>query len=192
MKNLLSKGGGFTLKEIKNRPYDFDIDYEIETYKHIGKKVKKSHRNRKLYSICNTYSEWEKHVKNTLHIEILNYGDFIHWLNEKLRQAETFVEIIKCVLIPIYIALISVLDSFFPNIDQQMSLQMSLRMSLRMYQNGKVFVSLAIIAVVVFFSVSILNNEMQKVSFWKDYIKIAKSCGDSENNRSRYMQKLYE
>lgn len=41
-----------------------------------------------LYMICNTYSEWENHVKEIVNTNIFNRKDFLHWLYDKRNFEE--------------------------------------------------------------------------------------------------------
>ena len=38
--------------------------------------------------ICNTYSEWENHVKEIVNTNIFNRKDFLHWLYDKRNFEE--------------------------------------------------------------------------------------------------------
>lgn len=122
----MKKGKGQKQQNTLYRPYGIDMKYEYKTYKYVGKDYgdrksasrgwvgnlkrwlrKKKNKKQGRYAICNTYTQWEEHVKNVIKKEMINYEDFIHWMYEERNKAETELEIIKLVLVPIYIALIA-------------------------------------------------------------------------------------
>lgn len=144
----------------------YGVDNEKKVYRKIGKDYSEAlskNQSRKLkrrkYTICNTYSEWEKHIKRNLPIEIINYDDFLHWTERNLRRSENYVEAVKCILIPIYITLASLAEIFLQSIDS----------SIRLYF---IVIFLAIIAGSSGYG---LNRKIEEINFWKDYIKIAQT-----------------
>lgn len=137
-------------KNVKNF-YGFDEKYEFLTYKRIGSDYGKPKNGEEKYSICNTYSEWENHVKSTLPLGILNYEDFIHWLNRHLQNAKVLSDVVKLAVIPTYILMIS----------------------LAIELDNK-FVMAFVIMVCILLSISYCYKYERKVHFWDDYINIAK------------------
>ena len=156
------------MKKDKYNPYGFDKQYEFKTYKRIGRDYVKALPKRKRYTTCNTYSEWEKYVINKAPIEILNYGDFIHWLNGQLRVEEIFLEAIKCIMIPVYIALLSISEAIVSEINARYNMPA---------WKGIVILSI----IIVIFSIIILYDSIEKVNFWKDYIKIVEGCRQNKD-----------
>ena len=132
--------------------YGFNTQYEFNTYKKIGKDYGKLPRYEEKYTICNTYSDWEKYVKMKLPLNILNYEDFIHWLNNQLRFSKEMLDLIRGVLVPIYITLISI------GIEKK---DMALIICLML--------------LVTSFSGYEYKTWKQKADFWEDYINIAKA-----------------
>lgn len=119
-------------KKSNYTPYNLNISYEQKTYKYVGYTygdyttankglllnlrrfyLKKKNKNEKNFKFCNTYSEWETHIKTIIKTDMLNYNDFLHWLKAQKRNTETFLESIKGILIPIYIALFSISNTFY-------------------------------------------------------------------------------
>lgn len=166
------------MKKIDYEPYKLNIDYEFKTYKNVGKdygdaknankgwiqnflRFMRRWKNREQtdYKFCNTYSDWEKHVQNILNKHILNYSDMIHWLIRKRNIEKTYLDSVKAILIPIYIALIQIYEIF---IDNSIS------------RNARLPVVISIIVVVIVFSMIILNGVIEKVNFYDDFIEIAK------------------
>lgn len=100
----------------KNTPYYFNEKYEYKTHKKVGADYKKSktrnrikNANRKAYKICDTYSEWKKHIENTIRKDFTNREDCLHWLYDLRRDSEKDLQIAKNVQIPLYIAVISLI-----------------------------------------------------------------------------------
>lgn len=165
-------------------PYGIKINYELKTYKLVGKDYGDSqtasmglianlrrryrkwrNRKQKIYAFCDTYTEWESHVKRILNKNIINSNDLLHWLYYKRNYEQQFLEAVKTVLIPIYIALIT-LTNFFVEI------------SGREYN---ILTILSVIILIVLASSKYLYEAMDKVSFHDDFIKIAESEFMSES-----------
>lgn len=164
------------MKKQKYKPYFFDYKYERRTYKYIGRDYgdsitankgwirnftrwfRKNIYNRKesKYKICNTYEEWECYVKNKLPMR-KDYKNYIHWLIDKRRLAESELEIVKAILIPIYIAFLS-MEEFFDS--EEVSSLWGMLMPI---------MAIAII------SACILYVEKENLDFWNDWIAIINS-----------------
>ncbi|MCH5280926.1 MAG: hypothetical protein J1E61_05605 [Lachnospiraceae bacterium] len=148
--------------------YGLNIRYEINTYKYVGhdypnqpflKKyriVRLIKRIMKKYTVCNNYTEWEKHVQNAINKDIINPKDFIRWLYRKKDIEEQFLEAIKSILIPIYIAIFPLMDYFgkIPEKDVE----------------GFILFGLILI---VSISSKYLYDTFEKVNFYRDFIEIA-------------------
>ena len=157
--------------------YGVDIRYEVRTHKYVGEdyylnswsKIRRYirkiwNRNEKKYKKCDTYSEWEKYVKSNLQIRILNYEDFICWARMHLRNSQKWLEGVKCVLIPIYIAMISVCQ---------------ILSSVTAAEFNFIFL-LSLLVLILCFSVKILVGAQDQVNFWVDYISIAQKAKKDE------------
>lgn len=164
--------------KIKYKPYGIDLNYEMKTYKNVGcdygnaqsadlgrlfnlKRFWRKRKNREQteYRFCDTYSDWEKHVQAVLPNNICNYADMLHWLEGKRNNAKTQLEMTKSILIPIYIALLTIYEIFLkPYTDVLMK---------------RIFVLIAIIMVIII-AVSVLTNDIKTINFYDDFIKIAK------------------
>lgn len=155
------------------KPYGMNIEYELKTYKYVGRDYgelktanrgwfsnftrflrKKVNKKQNRYCACNTYSEWKLHVKGILKKEILNYNDFLHWLYQQKRNAEIFLDSVKTILIPLYVAMISV-SNLFPE-----------------GEAGETSILIAIF-IVALFSAIYLSKAEEKVQFYNDFIEIA-------------------
>lgn len=156
--------------------YGLDFEYEFETYKHVGKDYgncknankglilnitrffrkhvtnKKEHK----YKFCNTYSEWEEQVQKVLLHNVCNNEDMLHFLYQKKRDAKVFLEGIKVILIPIYIALLQMIDIFYTS------------------TTGKGAFTIVIMVIITMVSTCVLGDAMKKVYFLDDFIQIAK------------------
>ncbi len=158
----------------KYTPYMIDIEYELRTYKHIGKDygnaqsadlgripnlcrfIRKSrNREQTQYKFCNTYSDWEEHIRKVLNKNIINYGDMIHWLTYERNYAKQNLEAIKAVLIPIYISFMGLYNVFGGE------------------GSNPFTVLVVIILCIVVISICVLHGASEKVDFFEDCIKIA-------------------
>lgn len=164
------------MKKQKYKPYFFDYKYELKTYKYIGvdygdsisankgwlqnarRWFRKHIYNRadSKYKICDTYEDWEIHVKSKLPMRT-DYKNYIHWLIMQKQLAERELEIVKAILIPIYIALLSMKEIFFLN------------------KTPDLGTTLTFIVIILFASCYILWIENENLDFWNDWIEIAHS-----------------
>ena len=154
------------------KPYGFDMNYEFNTYRNVGKDygtrkdanlglllnirryIRKCIKNKhqKVYKFCHTYTEWENHVKSIIPYDSANYDDMLHWLYRRRRDAECILEATKAILIPIYIALLGI---------KEIS---GLDLNIIEY--------LCMIVVVVIASIVALDEAKEKVDFYEDFIEI--------------------
>ena len=102
----------------KDKLYDFDVDYEYRTHKKVGIDYKNSKsksiivnadKKSKTYKVCDTYSEWKKHIEDTVRKDFANREDFLHWLYDLRRDSEKDLQIAKNIQIPLYIVIISLI-----------------------------------------------------------------------------------
>lgn len=156
------------------KAYGIDTEYEFNTYRYVGKDYgtrksanlgmllnckrffrKNRNKDEKQYKFCDTYSDWEKHIQDVIPKDILNYRDMFHWLHMKKEENKANLESVKCILIPIYVALFSVCATVdFPD-------EISRNIFL-------IIISFFIIWV----SAAALLEAMQKVRFYDDFIKV--------------------
>lgn len=167
------------MKKKRFKPYDIDIEYEQRTYKYVGKdygnsrsahlgfiknvmRFSRKMRNRKQekYAFCNTYSEWESHVKKIVKKDIINSNDLIRWLYHKRNMEKQILEAVKTIVIPLYLAVLTT-SHFFS-------------MKSRSYDISDSVGGFIIIVVMVFGVCSgFLYNAYGKVNFYNDFIRIA-------------------
>ena len=163
------------------QPYGLDIKYEINTYKHVGmdygnrkmanlglrsnckRFIRKSiiNRKEKFYKKCDTYTEWKEHVKEILPKGSNNCEDMLHWLYEKRRKAENLLEAIKAILIPVYIAYLSIVISIF-SIDSGEGANNS----------GRILFFVILVLMIVMISAIVLRDAKRKENFFIDVIHI--------------------
>ncbi len=164
------------MKKQKYKPYFFDYKYELKTYKYIGKDYGDSvtankgwiknvtrwfrkhiyNRADSKYKICNSYEDWEIYVKSKLPMRT-DYKNYIHWLIKQRQLAESELETVKAILIPIYIALLSMKEIFFKRKTPDL---------------GTVLILIIVIAII---SACILWKEKENLDFWNDWIEIVHS-----------------
>ena len=169
------------MKKKRFKPYDIDIEYEQRTYKYVGKdygnsrsahlgfiknvmRFSRKMRNRKQekYAICNTYSEWERHVKKVVKKDIINSNDLIRWLHHKRNVEKQILEAVKIIVIPIYLVILT--TSKFFNIESNS------------YGISNSVGGLMIVIVMVFgVCFELLYNAYGKVNFYNDFIRMAEA-----------------
>ena len=162
---------------MKNRyiPYNVNIKYEKKTYMHVGtdygnRKIankgivrnlvrwvrKKRNREQKKYTICHTYGEWKKHVEELIPTEdSASRDDFIHWLMREKNNEEEYLEAIKIILIPMYIAILSMYEIFWTGSEA-----------------GKFFFMAITMFVVIIVATGLLTSAMDDVKFYEDVLRI--------------------
>lgn len=172
-------------------PYKIDIKYEYRTYRYIGRDYgdrksanigvidnlirclrKEVNKNENYYATCNTYTEWYMHMKTIIPSGKNNSKNMLYWLRKNQKAAKHYLEAIKVVLVPIYIALISIFDIFS---DEKRKLE-----------------GLIIILIMVVLSTFILMKASIKKEFFDDITDIIQEiiterqedCCEHKNNNS--------
>lgn len=175
-------------KKTYSRPYGINIWYEFITYIFVGRDYKirfwkHSYRfiweqKEKVYKICNTYSEWECHVRTVIRECVLetNGKDFIHWLYQLRNRQESYLEGIKTILIPVYLVIISIVDLFIgegttQSAEEEKFMQIILRVAKNSTEKQIVFVSCTMLVVMI--ASFMLYAAKEKIYFYNDFIKIA-------------------
>lgn len=156
----------------KYTPYDFNTKYEYRTHKYVGRdygKLKTSNKriigkksprkNQDRYMVCNTYTEWKRHVKSIIRKDFSNYEDFLHWLYLMKRDSEKGLQIVINVQIPIYIVFVSAI----------MGISNSLDAIIWIVSTVLFVVGYAVIAVLI------LISALSRIHFYNDIIEIAKA-----------------
>ncbi len=186
------------MKKTNYMPYNINLKYEWETYKHIGKDYGNSrianigmranflryvrritNRDEKNYKFCNKYSEWEEHVRYILNRKINNYNDMIHWIVKKQRISQYILTILKAIVIPIYIAIFSLSDTLGAN---EIYEEFLIYYGMQAAHMARTMTYLLIVVLISIIAITLLDNELLKVDFYKDLIDIAnkimseKSC----------------
>lgn len=178
------------MSRVKYKPFNLDMNYELETYKHIGKDYgdaknankglsanflrfvrRWTNRNQVNYKICNTYSDWEAHVECVLNKKIRNYSDMIHWLTGRKRFNVFIQEAVKSVIIPIYIAIFSLYDGLGGReILERCQEHFKPELSQFIYN----FCLCIVLVFITIMALCILYDSINKVHFYEDFICIAK------------------
>lgn len=159
--------------------YGMDMEFEYRTYKYVGKDYgdytsvnlglirniirfvrKKRNQKQKKYIFCNTYTEWENHVKQVVKKDIINSIDLLHWLYRKKNASIQLLEATKAVLIPIYIAMLSITNVVIGKFENYSYIFITL-----------LYGMLAMI--IAYFSAVYLRKAYEEVNFYNDFIKIA-------------------
>ncbi len=114
------------MKNNSYMPYNFNFKYEYKTYKNIGKEYKIQYKaekkilyrlywlirkvsnwNEKKYKNFNNFSEWKEYINHTRLENNSNKEDFIHFLEERMRNCDVNRNTIGNIVTPIYVILIS-------------------------------------------------------------------------------------
>lgn len=162
--------------------YGIDVEYEIRTYKNVGKDFddrknanwglllnimryfrKWKNRNQDKYAFCNTYTEWKNHVYTIINKEIMNKNDLIHCLYKDRNFVKFNIEIVKIILIPLYFIMITIFDNI---INMQYSFAL------------KWFGEMAIIMFVAAVSMVSLNEAIMQINFYEDFTKVVEEILD--------------
>lgn len=157
--------------------YGIDTDYELKTYKYVGadyegfnmknsglvwtvrqKIRKKRNRKKNTYVICNTYSEWENHIKSIIPQGDTNRINLLHFLNKRKSLYRSMLELFKIALIPFYVSTISM----FAN-DMSEELKACIPIQYRILLYG---------IPIILLSGWILYSGAEKVKFYEDIVKI--------------------
>ena len=171
------------------QPYGLNLQYEFNTYKHVGMdygnrktancglwsnfkrfiRINVINRKEKVYKKCDTYTEWKEHVKEILPKGFNNYEDMLHWLYEKRRKAESLLEAIKAILIPVYIAYLSIAMSIFPISSGEEAGSIGTGAN----ASGRIWLLIILILLIVMISAIVLRDAKRKENFFIDFIRIA-------------------
>jgi len=160
------------------KEYGLDLAYEFETYKHVGRdygdrkmanrgwifnilrwRRKRRNQKRKQYKQCDRYSEWKNHVEGTLAVGKNDYDNMLHFLYEKKNAAERGVEGVKCILIPLYIAIIALLSTLS---------------EINIFgTDEKLLFFTTLVATIIGITAHALQSAAKEIAFYKDFIEIA-------------------
>lgn len=156
-------------------PYGIDEIYELETYRHVGRdygnrgnanlgwilnfmryRRKRKNRNQDQYAVCYTYTQWENHVKTVINRNIINTNDLIHWLYQKRDWAIRSLEVEKLILVPLYIAFLSLI------IVESGELSFAAMLMIFLFLAG----------IIIWVSIDCLFKTSVEVSFYNDFTKL--------------------
>lgn len=103
-----------TNKYLKNTPYSLDYQKEISTYTIIGKDKKKPKNGAlKFYK----YSEWKDYIEKTFK-DIIDDEDAYRYMIRRLRNKESYKELIISAVIPIEVGMFSTFYSAGNNVSE--------------------------------------------------------------------------
>lgn len=123
------------MKKAEYIPYNFDIKYEYETYKNVGKdcevqfravrsrfyKIYKKIRDwknkgEKKYKRIDRYSQWEVYIKEKIRDYFYDPTDFKHYLLKRERVCRLSATFWQASIIPILVGMISIISSIYMSI----------------------------------------------------------------------------
>lgn len=173
--------------------YGIDLTYQINTYKKIGSDygnskeanlgldlnlarwVRKNITNKKeqKYKRCDKHSEWKEYVVDSLPKSIGNKEDMIHFLFKNKMFAHIYYDLIKSVLIPVYIGILAAFECFAPETTNGI-----------VYSNEvRYMVYLFLAVVIVIISTCAIIDADQRIHFYNDYISIVEETYCVDNNQ---------
>lgn len=165
--------------KIKYNPYFLDTAYEQKTYNHIGKDYGDSktadkgiilnitrwfrkqiyNKGEKFYKFCHTHADWIEHLKSRdVYIDDDNRQDYIGYLVRKERGAKISLEVTKVLIIPIYLALFSIIPT------------------LEVVEKLTLLESVVLLCFVTAYATHILYKFSQELYFYQDYITYLKEA----------------
>lgn len=164
----------------KYMPYGFDENYEYKTYRNIGKDYgdsrtanaghienikryfrKKVNKTQKYYATCDTYTQWKNYIKKNTEKYQMDIENYKHWLIKQQCYYEERLELIKIILIPLYIFGLTVLVEKETN-------------------NVQILYATIIVETIMCI---LVMRDTKKSSFYKNYIEILELNIDVENNK---------
>lgn len=145
-------------------PYNFDEKIEYKIYRKIGNKyyLEFKHgkkRDNKEHLNFNKYLEWEEYFIKKYSKGYNNERNFLHYLIQNNRMLLQEIEIYKAIMIPLEIAIFTII----------------MTISSSQYSFASMIGSLFIIMIIIAFlcTYSLFKNQ-KKADFYKDCIKIMK------------------
>lgn len=158
--------------KIRYTPYNFDEKIEYEIYRKIGSKYylefkHRKKRDNKEHLNFNKYLEWEEYFIKKYSMGYNNERNFLHYLIQNNRIYFREMEIYKSLMIPLEIALITIIMTIYSS----------------QYSLAVMIWSLVIIMIIIAFlcTYSLFKNQ-KKADFYKDCIKIMKKILTSHQN----------
>ena len=144
-------------------PYNFNEKYEYKIYSQIGLeyrkecKGKKRKKNKKMLSF-DKYSEWEKYFSDKFLMSDYNAYNFLHYLNEMLRMYQKFEDYFKALVIPVYMALITILLTIY--------------LSMGFAPKRLIFALIVSVIMVIIICMYFLHQYSNRINFYADCLKI--------------------
>lgn len=158
----------------KYTPYGFDEKFEYKIYAKIGKRYYKEYNRKKVRKRSkkiiefDKYIEWENYFAEKFSLSTNNKCNFCHYLIKELRLQQKFVDVIKTLVIPSYLAVITVMLTIYSA--QGLSfhvLYLTLMWGLVM---------------VLSISMYLLYKHSMRVDFYNDCIKVIEAKKTSHQN----------
>ena len=173
------------MRKQRYTPYFFDSKYEKRTYTHIGQDYgdrrtadrgcirnflrwyRKRIYNRKesKYKFCNTYEEWKLYLFEKKFCTTYDKQNMIKFLNEQKQINEIVYDSVKAVIIPLYIALYSLVLTLISNtiVEENKTLSFANK------QNGSISI-IIITLIVVPISIRLMYKYKKNIYFYQDYM----------------------
>ncbi len=160
-------------KKKKYTPYNFNEKKEYRIYKNIGKRYRKEYREEKIkenkkFPCFDKYSEWEKYFIHKFLVSNYNSNNFLHFLNGKYRMFQKEEEYYKILVIPLYIALMTIILTIYSTTN----------LSVEKLIGTLVFEIIIVIAASIYY----LYKIGQKVNFYEDCMKVINDHNASHQN----------
>lgn len=139
-------------KDLNNLAYGFDYQKEFSTYRIVGRdKAKAKNEANKFHK----YSEWRGDIENRFE-KIINDEDAYHFMVRIYRDKESFKDLFMSVLIPLDVAIFTVLYSDGVNISE----------------TARVITIIIIIAILIVFATVNYFKCKEEIGFMTDFMEI--------------------
>lgn len=151
--NIINVLGNIKInKDLNNLAYGFDYQKEFSTYRIVGRDKAKAKNEAKKF---HKYSEWRRDVENRFE-KIINDEDAYHFMVRIYRDKESFKDLFMSVLIPLDVAIFTVLYSNGVNISETAS----------------VITIIIIIAILIVFATVGYFKCKEEIGFMTDFMEI--------------------
>ncbi len=92
---------------LKHPDYAFDYEKELASYKYVGREVKPKKLEKSGATSYKNYLEWKKAITDNNTLGIKEYN-FYRYLIDRKRRVESYIDMVKTVVIPIELGIIAV------------------------------------------------------------------------------------
>lgn len=190
--------------------YGFNVKYQVNTHKHVGKDYGKSKKKieklkkKNKYKICDTYHEWREYINSIIPDNDINKEKLIHWLKRRVHNAKSKLEVLKVVIIPIYILLLGLFLDYASDINsnkqyiieeteeskyticEQEDINRERIVYYVILLVGQEIVIIVFFIIIVLFSAILIHNCRDEIWFYNDFIAAIDDSISQKKTKSLY------